>query len=271
VLVEDCVFTQPAPKNKDGVTILQMLAARPSILTNAVVRRCSVIDVDSHFTYSQAFSAIEVEHSRAENCDIGVYFEPGSPYANFGPFSIRSNAFINVKSGVYWLFHPGAQFDSLICQGNDIVLKGVGGWGIAACDTCSIGPSGTIENVTALDNIIRYADWGLRPSVPDGGIFYTDISHGVIGNNVIALGTPHELRVRHFPAGVIFPPQPVEDCDYLPPPPGGVVSYPSSMEPLPPGYQRAWFNNRSISGSLLDVRFTLHGTDGHASQQQWPE
>jgi hypothetical protein len=248
-----------------------MLAARPSVLTNAVVRRCSVIDVSSHFAYSHAFSAIEVEHSRVENCEIAVYFEPGAPYASYGPVSIRSNAFIHVKSGVYWLFHPGAQFDSLIYQGNDIVLKGAGGWGISACDTCSAGPSGTIKNVTVIDNIIRYPDWGLRTSAPDGGILYSDISHGVIGNNVIALGTPHELRVRHFPAGIILPPQPVEDCDYLPPPPGGGLSYSSSMDPLPPGYQRAWFNNRSISGTLLDVRFTRYGADGNASQQQWPE
>ncbi len=271
VLVEDCVFTQPAPGNKDGLSTLVILGAQPNVLTNSVARRCVVSDVASSFRYSHGIAALTVEHSRVENCEVGVYFEPGSGPSDFAPISIRSNAFINVTSGVSWLFHPGARFNSIICQDNDIVLNGSAGWGIAACDVCFSGPSGSIKSLTFLNNVIRYADWGLRSSAPVGGILYSDISQGVIGNNVIVLGAGHEIRVRQYPAGAILPPSPVEDCDYLPPPPGGVLSYPQSMDPLPTGYQRAWFNNRSLSGNLIDVLFSRYGTDGPASQQQWPE
>jgi hypothetical protein len=119
-----------------------------------------------------------------------------------------------------------------------------------------------------LNNVIRYADWRVpTSSAVKGGILYSDISHSVVGNNVIALGTDNALRVRQFPAGVIFPP--AEDCDYMATPPGGGLSYPSSLDVLPSGYRRAWFNNRELSGTLIDVRFWFYDVNGYASQQQW--
>jgi hypothetical protein len=120
----------------------------------------------------------------------------------------------------------------------------------------------------ALHNIIRYPGWSMQSTRFDGGLHYSDIQHAVFGNNVIVLGTFSSLRVRGCPAGLIPPPVTPEQCDQPPVPPGE-PAYPPCLDILPPGYRRAWFNNRDLSGGLLGVRFWNLGVDGPASQQQW--
>jgi len=98
-----------------------------------------------------------------------------------------------------------------------------------------------------------------------------DIQHAIYGNNIIALGTLNDLRVRQYPDGFIPGAVTPEDCDH----PGvvqpGPSSYPPSLDVLPPGYRRAWYNNRDLSGALRTVRYSAWGVDGPASQQQWPQ
>jgi len=190
---------------------------------------------------------------------------------DMGPVLLRSNQYINVDSGVFMLSFPSARFDSLTCLNNEVMLTGMNRSGFSACDVCATGPSATITNFTALNNIVRYAGWALRPGSSDHGLLYSDMRHAVFGNNVIALGNLYALRVRHFPAGLILPPQPAEDCDRPASPPTDPPSYPPSLDILLPNYKRAWFNNRDLSGTLLEVRFWNSGIDGLASQQQWPE
>ena len=273
VLVEDCVVTDPATNNADGIGAITMVATLPDTLTNGVIRRCTVTSLRPYFRASHAFTALHVENSLVEDCIIGAYFEPlPGPIDDMQPAVIRSNSFINVDHGVSVLSHPGAQIDAIACLDNEIVLSGQGGWGFASCDVCVPGISGSITNVAVLNNVIRYADWMPRASNPrDGGLHYSDIHHAVFGNNVIALGTPNAFWVRHYPAGVISPPPSTEDCDGNAFTPPQVVTYPPAVDPVRPGYRRAWFNNRDISGALLDVLTSRWGSDGLATQQQWPE
>jgi len=271
VLIENCSFGEPATKNRDGLTTVVCAAAPPDTLTNAVIRGCTISGLKPYFSYSHGFSANHVENCFVSDCTQAVYFEPDARVDDLGPVLVRSNQFVNVDNGVYLTSHPGTLFDSITCLNNEVVLNGGSGWGFAACDACAPGPSASITNVTMLNNIIRYRDWLPRPSGAGGGVYYTDIRHGVFGNNVIALGTPNDLRIRHCPAGVIFPPDPTEDCEghvFVPP---GQTTYPACLDVPPAGYRRAWFNNRTLSGTLLDVRFLNRGVDGLSSQQQWPE
>jgi hypothetical protein len=272
IIIEDCLITEPATNNTDVLTAIALAAFPPDTLTNAVIRRCTVTGVGQHFETSQAFAAMHMENCLIEDCNVGLYFEPLAPNGDdIGPVFVRSNRFLNVDNGIFVRDHPGAQFDSLTCLDNEIVLRGVvAGWGIASCDVCAVGPSGSISNVTALNNIIRYADWQPRPR-NDGGIFYSDIQHAVYGNNIIALGSENDLRVRHCPAGTIFPPPPTEDCEGNVTVTPGTITHPPCLDPPLPGYRRAWFNNRNFSGPLLDVRFWNRGFEGLFSQQQWPE
>jgi hypothetical protein len=272
VLVEDCTFAEPATHNTEGMTVVSLTANPPETLTNAVIRRCTIAGLNGRVPLSQAFSAIHIENCRVEDCTTAVYFEP-DPFSmdDIGPVLLRSNQFVNVNNGVQFMDHPAGQFDSILLLDNEIVLTGAGGWGFAPCDVCAPGPSGSITNVTALNNIVRYAGWIHRPLNQDGGLFYSDIHHAVFANNIIALGTSNSLRVRHYPAGIIYPPGVTEDCEGLHVPPPGSISYPPSLDQLRPGYRRAWCNNRDLSGTLLGVGFWQWGTDGLASQQQWPE
>ena len=128
-----------------------------------------------------------------------------------------------------------------------------------------------MRSITALGNIVRYSNWLPRPFNFDGGIMHTDIRHAVYANNLITLGTNHTLRVRNCPAGVIYPPTSGEDCDGPIIVPPGEITYPACLDIPPPGYRRAWANNRDLSGRLLDVLFRQGSVDGKSAQQQWAE
>jgi hypothetical protein len=207
-----------------------------------------------------------------DDCGVGVYFEPDGGLNDLaGPVLIRSNQLVNVDFGVFLLLHPGSRCDSVTCLGNEIVLTGSGGFGLGACDTCAGTPGGSITDLTALGNVVRYPEWTLHPTKQDSGLHASDIRHAVFGNNVIVQGTTNELRVRHFPAGQVIPTGPPEECGQLEVPPPGEPYYLPSLDVLPPGYRRAWFNNRSLSGALLEVRTANWDVDRPAAQQQWPD
>jgi hypothetical protein len=274
VLVEDCLLTQPATNNSDGISAIDIGGPGTASPYNSVIRRCVVAGVQSYFSYSHAFGAHLIENCIADDCQVGVYFEPDPNNPDsVGPVIIRSNLFNNVERGISADFHANGRLDSIICIGNEMVLTGTGPreWGFGACDTCDVGPTGSITNVTALNNIIRYADWAPRPAAPDAGLVYSDIHHAVFGNNLIALGNANSLRLRQDPAGYIPAPTVPEDCDHPGFVPPGPPSYAPSVDTLLPGYRRAWYNNRDLSGSLLPVLHYSFGVDGPALQQQWPQ
>jgi hypothetical protein len=259
------------------MSAIAVVGAEAGSVHNAVIRRCSVIGVANQFTYSHGFGGNWIENCFVDDCQVGAYFEPtinpALGYDSIGPATLRSNRFVNVVRGVSVDFHPGAHLESLVCLGNEIVLSGreSRGYGVGACDTCSAGIPGTITNLTALNNIIRYPGWTARPSAPEEGLVYGDVQHAIYGNNVIALGTQNELRVRQYPAGQIPATTTPEDCDHPGLVPPGPPTIPPSLDPLFPGYRRAWYNNRDLSGVLLPVRHRFFGVDRPALQQQWPE
>lgn len=275
ISVEDCRFSNPSTNNSDGLTALSVRGTPYVSFTNAVVRRCSVTGLRSYFSpYSQALSAVHVENSFVSDCSRAVYFEPDRfSIDSVGPVLLRSNQFINVDSGVILSFHSDARFDSLLCLDNEIVLSGAvpGQAGIAACDVCLGQASGTITNLTAVNNIVRYADWAPRPDWVDVGLLYSDIRNAVFANNLIALRASGTLEVRGCPVGDTPPAPPFEDCDhYDSGPPGPSIPIPC-LDELRPGYRRAWLNNRDFVGDLLPVRVRNNGAYVPAAQQQWPE
>jgi hypothetical protein len=267
--VEDCTFSEPATQNTDGVTVLSIAGNSFVSLTNSMVRRCTMTGLRPWFSYSHAAAVLRLEQCMVSECTQGVYYEPVEG-ENTGSVLIRSNFFQNVNAGVYILAHPAASFDSITCLDNEIVLSG-GGSGLFVCDLCAGPPSGTVTNITALNNIIRYPGWTPRPFSPDWGLFYSDIQHAVFGNNVVALGNSSPLRVRQCPIGVMPGAPFVEDCDHPGPGTPGLPTLLPCLDTLQPGYRRAWFNNRDLSGVLFPVRTYNNGVDQLASQQHWPE
>ncbi|HEY5911219.1 MAG TPA: LamG-like jellyroll fold domain-containing protein, partial [Verrucomicrobiae bacterium] len=271
VLVEDCAFVQPATNNSDGVSVLVVAGQGTGRLVNAAVRRCTVAGVRSYFTYSHGITAPLVENCLVDDCEAAVYFEPDAKgwTDSIGPVLIRTNQFRNVVLGISVDFHPEAHFDSLACQDNEITLSATAStqrYGIRICDVCLPGPSASITNLLALRNTVRYPDWAPRLSPVDGGLVYTDIRHAVFGDNLLVLDPAVALRVRQYPAGIVPNVPTPEDCDH----PGlvwpGPSTYPPSLDALPPGYRRAWYNNRNLSGLLLPIHYTQWGFDRPASQ-----
>jgi len=272
ILVEDSTFSDPAPDNTETITVIR-LAHPEQAISNTVVRRCTIGPLRAFAPTTQAFQAVDVEECLVTNCTTALYFEPEvGPGQSVGPVLLRSNRFVDVSRGMYLNFHPGTHFDSVTLLNNEMVLSPGIASGIGACDVCNVGPSGTTTNITALNNVIRYADWAPRPANTDNGLYYSDIQHGLFGNNLVALGTAHSLELRHCPAGYIPPVSKLETCDN----PAIVLvpeSYPQCLDTLPTGYTRAWFGNRDLQGNLLKIRYVEvdnPNSSGFASQQQWP-
>jgi hypothetical protein len=274
ILVEDCVFSEPATNNGEGISVVNVLGTAGSI-TNALVRRCTISGIKPHFPQgSHGFSANLIEDCVVDNCEIASYFEPHAALDYVGPVILRSNRFLNVDSGLLLRFHPGRQFGPLASIGNEIVLnQGNNGFAIGGCDLCGAGPSGSITNLTAIGNLVRYSDWLPRPANAEGGFLYTDIQNAVFANNIVALGTSSSLRVRWCPLGWLPPPPVPKRCPPYPPaePPTDQGSVPRCIDTLPPGYRRAWLNNRTLSGALIPVIFHYYGADRPALQQQAPD
>jgi hypothetical protein len=271
IVVEDCELSQPARNNTDGISCIVMTAVSPDTFSNAVVRRCVVSGLRPDFYYSSAITAEWVEHSRVENTGYAIYFEPDMAGVDHtAAVLVRSNQFLDVNFGLRMLFHPGAQSTAVVCEDNEVSLAG--GWGFAGCDVCDPGPNASMTNFVLLRNVVHYNDWNRRPlSVLDGGMSYWDIHHAVYVNNVIALGTTNDLRVRQCPSGSYPPLPPFDECVGSPPLPPNNPPYPPCVDVLRPGYRRAWLNNRDLTGALLPVRFYSFGLDGLATDQQWAE
>jgi len=271
ITLENCLLTDPATNNTDGITAVRMLGVPPYRLTNAVARGCSIQNVASQFRYSHGFSASHIESCIVADTQIGVYFEPNPDWGdNVGPILVRSNQFLNVDSGIFLAFATAARFDSLACVANEIVLNGQIGWGFSACDTCSAGPSGSITNVVLMQNIIRHPGWLANPYTFSGGIHCSDIQNAMLANNIITLGGLNDLRLRSCPSGII-PVTPVpESCDAPAAAPlQASPSYPPCLDSLPLGYRRAWLGNRGFTRTPLSIRFLNQGSEGLATQQQW--
>src|SRR5258705_3362095 len=217
-----------------------------------MVRRSRMTGLRPWFAYSHAAATLRLENCVVEECSQAVYYEPVEG-ENPGPVLIRSNLFQNVTAGIFILTHPGATLDTITFLNNEIVLSG-GGSGLFVCDLCIAPPSGTVTNITALNNIIRYPGWAPRPFSTDWGLFYSDIQNAVFGNNVVALGNASGLRVRQCPIGVMPSPPFKEDCDHPGPGTPGPSTPLPCLDTLQPGSLRGWFNNRDISGVLFPVR-----------------
>src|SRR5262249_33425105 len=129
-----------------------------------------------------------------------------------GAFMVRSNRFVDVTFGIYYLFHADSPYSSVTGLGNEFVLDRRQGWGFLACDICDPGQSGTITNVTMLNNLIRYPDWSSPPG--GGGLLASDIHPAVFGNNILVMDSDKAMRVRPCPSVFIPPPPPTEDCDH---------------------------------------------------------
>jgi len=76
VLIENCVLTQPATHNTDGITTVIVVGFLPHNLTNAVVRSCTIASLRSYFPVSQGFAALHVENCLVSDCQKAVYSSP---------------------------------------------------------------------------------------------------------------------------------------------------------------------------------------------------
>ena len=121
IQVQNCIFTNPATGNQDGLTACTVGSDHTVTLTNAAVTGCSFVDVESDFTYSHAFSANVAQNNFVTGCATGFYCEPTQVFN--AAVSVVNNTFIDVSVAAAICFHANGGFGSLNFSGNKVVLR----------------------------------------------------------------------------------------------------------------------------------------------------
>jgi hypothetical protein len=120
IQVQNCIFTNPATGNRDGLSACVIGSDKTVTLTNAAITGCSFLDIASDFLYSHAFSANLVQNNFVKGCITGFYREPEQ--VENAAMSVINNTFIDVTVAAQINFHPGAGFNSLTFSGNKVIL-----------------------------------------------------------------------------------------------------------------------------------------------------
>jgi hypothetical protein len=121
VRVTNCLFTQPATGNKDGLSCV-VLGSDPGSLLDGMIEGCAFMDLSSDFTYCHAMYAAVCRNNRVQNCTEGVYLEPANNLP--GNWIIQGNTFLGVSRAVTINPHPGSSMDMIIFDGNAVELSG---------------------------------------------------------------------------------------------------------------------------------------------------
>jgi hypothetical protein len=75
VIMENCVITEPAEGNMDGVSCALITTYGDNLINNGVIRKCSVVDVHRDFAYSHGAYAPVTESCWFNGVQIGLYWE----------------------------------------------------------------------------------------------------------------------------------------------------------------------------------------------------
>jgi hypothetical protein len=124
VIVENCIFTSPAPTNACAVGCCTVGGYTGYNLVNNVIQNCSASNLVGHFPAApHSFYAPVVQNCLADACGMGFYCEPGFQDEAHRDWMVRSNVFRNVDYGVFINYYPGQRIKSLTFEGNQIQLK----------------------------------------------------------------------------------------------------------------------------------------------------
>jgi hypothetical protein len=194
VRIINCVFSNPAPGNRDGLSCAVIGAAEGVTMTGSVIRGCKFLDVNSDFTYSHAFFAENCDSNYVRNCGQAFYVEPTDKQDY--TWTIRNNRFINVETGASVNWHPGAHLGQIIFENNLVELDpdkpsaAAVNFGEDGLDQ-SHAPA-TFQSLTFAHNTIRLAG-GRRHSSRARGLNVVSLKHCFTIENVVAAGNVSDL------------------------------------------------------------------------------
>jgi hypothetical protein len=121
VRIIDCIFSNPAPGNRDGLSCAVIGADEGVTMIGSAIQGCRFLDLAPAFIYSHAFFAENCENNYVQNCGQAFYVEPTDKQDY--TWIVRNNRFANVETGVFVNWHPGARLGEIIAENNVIELS----------------------------------------------------------------------------------------------------------------------------------------------------
>jgi hypothetical protein len=119
-IVEDCIITEPATGNLDGISGLAVGGAGDTGITatqsNNVARRNRILMDGNDALYSHGPFAQLVENNVIRGCSDGVYAEP--PFGGPSLVVVRKNQFVDCMNGIKGDAHKGAIVDGFQIEDN---------------------------------------------------------------------------------------------------------------------------------------------------------
>jgi hypothetical protein len=194
VRIINCVFSNPATGNRDGLSCAVIGADEGVTMTGSVIQGCRFLDVASDFTYSHAFFAENCEGNYVRNCGQAFYVEP-TDKQNY-TWIIRNNRFINIETGAFVNWHPGAHLGQIIFENNLVELDPDTPFAAAV----SFGEDGldpshapaNLQSLTFAHNTTRLASRrGHSSKARDLNV--VSVKHCFTVENVVAVGNTSDL------------------------------------------------------------------------------
>jgi hypothetical protein len=194
VRIINCVFSNPAPGNRGGLSCAAIGADEGVTMTGSVIRGCRFLDVASDFTYSHAFFAEECADNYVRNCGQAFYAEPTDKQDY--TWIIRNNRFINVETGAFVNWHPGAYLGQIVFENNlvelnpDLPTAAAVNFGEDGLDASH--PPAILKTLTVAHNTIRLAG-GQERSSPARGLNVVSAKRRFTVENVVVAANTFDL------------------------------------------------------------------------------
>ena len=176
IVIDSCIFTQPAAGNKDGCSASGISddAANHNIAdTTCVISNCQYINCYSStsgqpgdFSYQHCYGAPRCINNFSINCDVGFYLEPAELQFPSITTLVQGNTYINVNRMAYILFHNSSGINNITIQNNMCALNS-GGNGVWITGNGLANPIATVNDVLIQENTLLANNSGERGIVID--------------------------------------------------------------------------------------------------------
>lgn len=153
--VENCIFTNPATGNQDGVSVVSLgSGSREVHVTDDAIINCQFVNLKSDFSYVQAMCADLCQGNDVEGYITGFYAEPDTVETESK--TITNNTFKGVLKAVAINFHPTGGYGDLTFSNNTVILpnaENIYSAGVVVWNENEGRP--TIKSITVANNIFQ--------------------------------------------------------------------------------------------------------------------
>lgn len=186
-IVEECVITNPATGNLDGVSTIAVASFDTGAIGRNLVARNNHVDLmGNDFLYSHGPYAQLTEGNFVKGCTDGFYAEPPPPGVTAAA-QVRNNHYVGCTRGVAGQAHVGSMMEGISVQENTFI-------DCAAAVTIAADDSGPhFREILVQRNRSRKSDGSLGIT---GVVQILSTDKAIVLGNILDVSGPHAIYVH---------------------------------------------------------------------------